>query len=55
MSTGAITVSENTLARDVAHLMHPKKVKQVPVVVADSPIWRISKPFSTERTHRSGY
>jgi CBS domain-containing protein len=32
MSTGATTVTEDTPARDVAHLMHSKNIKRVPVV-----------------------
>jgi CBS domain-containing protein len=32
MATGATTVTEDTLARDVARLMHAKNIKRVPVV-----------------------
>ena len=32
MSAGATTVTEDTLARDVAHLMYRKNFKRVPVV-----------------------
>ena len=32
MSPGAVTVTENTLVRDVAHLMYQKNIKRVPVV-----------------------
>jgi CBS domain-containing protein len=32
MSPGAITVTEDTSARQIAHLMHAKHVKRVPVV-----------------------
>jgi CBS domain-containing protein len=32
MSPGAVTVSEDTPAREIAHLMHLKNIKRVPVV-----------------------
>ena len=32
MTLGVITVSENMLARDVAHLMHSENINRVPVV-----------------------
>ena len=32
MSTGATTVTEDTPARDVAHLMHSQNIKRVPVL-----------------------
>jgi CBS domain-containing protein len=32
MSPGVVTVTEDTLARDVAHLMYQKRIKRVPVV-----------------------
>jgi CBS domain-containing protein len=32
MSTGAITVTENTLAREIAQLMHAKSIKRVAVI-----------------------
>jgi CBS domain-containing protein len=32
MSAGATTVTENALARDIAHLMYTKGIKRVPVV-----------------------
>ena len=32
MSPGAMTVSEDTPARDVAHLMYSKNIKRVPVL-----------------------
>jgi CBS domain-containing protein len=34
MAPGAITVSEDTPAREIAHLMHTKHIKRVPVVRA---------------------
>jgi signal-transduction protein with cAMP-binding, CBS, and nucleotidyltransferase domain len=35
MAAGAITVTEDTPARDVAHLMYHKNIKRVPVVRHD--------------------
>jgi CBS domain-containing protein len=32
MSVGAVTVTEDMPARDIAHLMHSKNIKRVPVV-----------------------
>ena len=32
MAVGATTVTEETLARDIARIMHPKNIKRVPVV-----------------------
>ena len=32
MSAGVTTVTEDTPARDVAHLMHTRNIKRVPVV-----------------------
>jgi len=32
MAPGAVTVTEDMLARDIAHLMHHKSIKRVPVV-----------------------
>jgi CBS domain-containing protein len=32
MTAGAITVTESLLARDVAHLMHSKRINRVPVL-----------------------
>jgi CBS domain-containing protein len=32
MATGVTTVTEDTPARDVAHLMHARNIKRVPVV-----------------------
>jgi predicted transcriptional regulator len=32
MSPGAMTVTEETPAREIAHLMHAKNIKRVPVV-----------------------
>ena len=59
MSPGAITVTEDTLARDVAHLMYHKNIKRVPVlrddrlvgIVARSDLVRALATKLAERPH----